>query len=221
MKSKARLQIEAMTTSEIPSIRQMAKALLDPKSTMQSMYRSWRRAMGAPATDASVEISKTDMESMLHLGLEKKLDLIKASGFTIVSKTTGEEIIGDLKIAAQDGAIFNPVLVANCIANETVITVGTAVELGYPLMELYIEAMLSNGTQLPADGFSIINRCVSNGTDSSHVCGASEYDCVLLDSEAPVGNVLKPSTYVAADFDGVLKAQIKSDDSQTEFAYTT
>ncbi len=208
MESAACKQIRVMAHSASPKVRTMARALLDPNRTVESMLRAWHEGMGAPVKQDITMLSAADLERRLRLTLEENLETVKASGFTIISKSTGKDVFDDLQIVPRDGTTQDLELIADGLADTAVVTIGHAIEHGFPFIDTFVEAMLSNGTKLPEDGNTIFNRCIVTDTDASHDCAAHTSDCKLIDPTAPVNKILKPSTYVKADFAAVLAGQI-------------
>lgn len=208
MRLSTQEQVQKMTTSTVDKIRLMALAMLDPNRTMETMVRDWHTGMGAAVRDIPTFLPIPDVERRLRLTLEEFLETVFHSGFTVVSKTTGEDISKDLKLVPVAGREQNLVEIADGICDQIVVNLGHAAEHGIYLKPIFEEIMFSNATKLPMDGISVVNRCVFTDTDPLHDCGTNTADCVLLDPEAPIGKILKPAGYIKADVAKVLAAQV-------------
>ena len=205
MITKAKQQIQNMTSSSNDTVRDMANTLLSPHSSMEDKLIAWHKSMNIAMPAAPQPISIPDMERRLRLTLEEYLETVNAGGFTIVSKTTGLSIIDDLKLVPVEGAVQDLKEIADGLADILVVTLGHATEHGIPINAVFNEVMYSNGTKLPEDGIPIKNKCVLDILEHpSHACDPNNKDCELIDPTAPVGKVLKPKSYIKCDINAIL-----------------
>lgn len=205
MKTEAFKQIVQLADSEVDKVRNMARALLSPHRTMESMLREWHRGMGAAVRDTPTTLPLHDVERRLRLTLEEFLELVSHSGFTIVSKTTGEDITDDLKLVSVPGKEQDLVEINDGLCDIIVVCLGHAAEHGMLIEPSYTEVMFSNGTKISIDGIKIINRYVDSETSLD--CDADAPNAVLLSPSDPVGKILKPKTYIKADLKTILDNQ--------------
>jgi predicted HAD superfamily Cof-like phosphohydrolase len=217
MQTKAYNQILQLATSPVPHVKRMAKALLSPSRTMESMLRAWHLGMGAHVRDTPTTLNLKDVERRLRLTLEEFLELVKHSGFTVISNTTGEEITKDLRLVPVPGEEQNLIEIADGLGDIIVVCLGHAAEHGIYLEPVFNEIMFSNGTKISIDGVKRINRYVDSETGLD--CNVDDPRAVLLSPSDPVGKILKPESYIKADLKTVLEEQGDEDALQTTFAF--
>jgi predicted HAD superfamily Cof-like phosphohydrolase len=217
MQTKAYNQIVTMTTSVVPEVKRMAKALLSPKRTMESMLRAWHLGMGAAVRDTPTTLPIKDVERRLRLTLEEFLELVKYSGFTVIDNITGEEITRDLRLVPVPGVEQDLVEIYDGLNDIIVVCLGHAAEHGMFLEPGFAEVMFSNGTKISIDGVKRINRYIDSETGLD--CNVDDPRAVLMSPSDPVGKILKPETYIKADLKTILDNQGNDDVLQTTFAF--
>lgn len=128
------------------------------------------------------------LETFEAMGLELEIDGLRLSkGFETI------------EIVHVEGSTYDPIEVADGLADIKVIANGTALCFGIPMDDVDFEVWASNMTKVGADGKPIVNRCLVEAY-SGHDC---EIDggarCKLLDPAQPIGKILKPESYTPAN----------------------
>lgn len=132
---------------------------------------------------------------------EELRELFDATGIQIMIDAgqgiTQVEVIGDLSLAVDPDAVYDPIEAADGIADCKVILNGTADLFGIPQTEVDNEVWASNMSKLDEDGNPIVNRCNVHGCMSGKdgLCDDSH----LIDPAKPRGKILKPEGYVPAN----------------------
>lgn len=129
--------------------------------------------------------------------LEEVVETIAAMGLAITSKDMVGWHSDKFGIVHREGVLYDPIEVADGLADVKVIANGTALCFGIPQDEVDYEVWASNMTKVGADGKAIVNQCNVIGCMSGKdgLCAPSH----LIDPAQPVGKVLKPETYVPAN----------------------
>jgi predicted HAD superfamily Cof-like phosphohydrolase len=181
------------------------------------MVRSWHKGLGISVKDSPRPLSDGDTESRLKLTFDEYLELVVHSGFTIISKSTGEDITKDLKLVKVPGKEQDLVGIYDGLNDIVVSTLGHAAEHGMILEPGFTEVMFSNGTKISIDGKKIVNRYIDRDTGLD--CDSTDPKAVLLSPNEPVGKILKPESYIKADLKAILSNQGKLDVSQTTVVF--
>lgn len=144
--------------------------------------------------------------------LEEVVETIAAMGLAITAKDMVGWHSDNFGIEHREGVYYDPIEVADGLADVKVIANGTALCFGIPQDEVDYEVWASNMTKVGKDGKPIVNQewacsyCNETGTvyigheyepTACESCDGNGF--TLTDPAQPVGKILKPSTYVKAN----------------------
>lgn len=157
----------------------------------QTVY--FHNKMNLPVGSDWTEIPTAEeitLRAKLHLEEIKELFV----GMGIQLSLNGSEIdLEELEVLSADPLLYDPIEVADGLADQVVICNGTAAQLGIPTNWVEDEVFASNMTKLDENGNPVINICTNTDCAGCDPCTA------LIDPTRPKGKLLKPDTYVPAN----------------------
>lgn len=144
-----------------------------------------------------------------QLLLEEVIETFKAMGLGLTLKIgepgeAGEDLTDELELFHAEGSVYDPIEVADGLADIKVIANGTAVAFGIPQSMVDAEIWASNMSKVGEDGKPIMNG-VTPGYRQLDMMDAEPG----FRSDLPVGKVLKPDTYVPANIAKLYVEQTK------------
>lgn len=163
--------------------------------------------MGLPNGDDWSKIPAVEEISLrAKLHLEELLELFEAMGVSLDKNEEG------VYISSIDQSKYDPIEVADGLADQIVICNGTAAQFGIPMNWVEDEVYSSNMSKLDENGNPVINTC------SAEDCKNCEGGCSnLIDPSKPKGKLLKPATYVPANIARLYKDYCDDKESDQSF----
>lgn len=199
-------QIVELSTSGVAKFKQKG---VTPTNQVEVTYSG----ITIPDQHLPISLTSQDIEPILRLTLEELLTLVVHSGFTIVSRATGENLLQDVKLIPVEGRAQNLLEIGDGLNNLVTVCLGHAAEHGIVLSPVLIEMLLSNGTKLTPDHSALVNSGIVVDSGINHDCHTTPTDCVLLD-EVSLGNICNLSPYNGSGINAVLAAKVSEDVSR-------
>lgn len=132
--------------------------------------------------------------------VEEVMETLEAMGLALTCKDMVNYSASNVGVIHVEQSIYDPIGTADGLADIKVIANGTAVAFGIPQTKADREVWASNMTKLDENGEPIVNRCVNQSCSelnlSHDTCDDPSH---LVDSNQPVGKVLKPANYKKAN----------------------
>jgi len=189
----------------------------------------FHRAMGLTISDRW-DVAPPVSERLLRgrLLIEEVLETLNAMGLTLSMSyekicdlesnwSTNDTQIpldaDDIQIQHVEGSVYDPIETADGLADIKVITNGTAVAFGIPMLPVDLEVFASNMSKLDENGKPVINKCHACTPGIEHIDRANltcedehHRQAAWTDPDKPLGKLLKPASYIPANIRGIYEA---------------
>jgi predicted HAD superfamily Cof-like phosphohydrolase len=185
-------------------------------SNLQEQVREFHNTFRHPTPDSLTSLSVSYRDLRLKLIMEEFLELVKASGFTVVVQPDNQNhncvvrvegttapTLGRIEFQHVEGSIQDPVEMADGLGDIAYVVYGFAVAMGINLNAVTDEIHDSNMSKLDANGEPILNHCVGTHItpDAWKTC---EIPSHMRDQNLPMGKVLKSPNYRKPDIAKVI-----------------